>query len=80
MKILDCTYALEVIWGHFYLLERQLNRLDELSLLLDKFWNCLNELVTLSKTLLGKALTYARGQKGGFQVEAHQDGMLYQFR
>ncbi|WEV58107.1 IS66 family transposase [Ligilactobacillus acidipiscis] len=63
LKILNQSFNLEKGWKILSGSERQLKRLDELSPLLDIFWNCLNSLATLSKSLLGKAIVYAHGQK-----------------
>lgn len=63
LKILNQIFNLEKGWKILSGSERQLKRLDELSPLLDIFWNCLNSLATLPKSLLGKAIVYARGQK-----------------
>lgn len=64
LKILNQIFSLEKDWKILSGSERQLKRLDELRPLLDIFWNCLNSLATLPKSLLGKAIAYARGQKG----------------
>lgn len=63
LKILNQIFNLEKGWKILSGSECQLKRLDELSPLLDIFWNCLNSLATLPKSLLGKAIVYARGQK-----------------
>lgn len=63
LRLLNQMFKLEVEWKSLTSSERQTKRLAELQPLLADFWTCLSGLAALPKSPLGKAITYALGQK-----------------
>ncbi|WP_268872169.1 IS66 family transposase [Lacticaseibacillus manihotivorans] len=63
LRLINEMFMLEREWKNSSASERYLMRQSKLKLVIDQFWTWCDQTESLPKCLLGKALTYAQGQR-----------------